>query len=199
MRSKVETGADKPSYDLGMPLPEQLQEPRVIILNGPPGVGKSTVGRSLAARSDKGICIHGDHLGDDGPADCHDGARLASGFIAGGYQLVVFERCFTDPRGLRQFQDAYLGAAPLFFYTLWAELDNAQRRDEFRDSKEPLSPDLAEIHTTMAADLEGLAPIVYADVRTVSEVIDDILLRCSLGHGRVISTLYDQRAYGDML
>jgi len=35
---------------------------RVVILNGPPGVGKTTIGRLLAARAANGACIGGDAL-----------------------------------------------------------------------------------------------------------------------------------------
>jgi predicted ABC-type ATPase len=35
---------------------------RVVINNGPSGVGKTTIGRLLAARVTNGVCIHGDAL-----------------------------------------------------------------------------------------------------------------------------------------
>jgi MoxR-like ATPase len=34
----------------------------VVLLNGPAGVGKTTVGRRLAASARNGVCVHGDDL-----------------------------------------------------------------------------------------------------------------------------------------
>ena len=39
-----------------------MTEPHVVILNGPAGVGKTTVGRARAALVPNGACIHGDEL-----------------------------------------------------------------------------------------------------------------------------------------
>lgn len=40
----------------------RAQERRVVLLNGPAGAGKTTVGRRLAATARNGICVHGDDL-----------------------------------------------------------------------------------------------------------------------------------------
>jgi 2-phosphoglycerate kinase len=34
----------------------------VVLLNGPAGAGKTTVGRKLAAGARNGVCVHGDDL-----------------------------------------------------------------------------------------------------------------------------------------
>ena len=34
----------------------------MVVLNGPPAVGKTTVGRRLAATARNGVCVHGDDL-----------------------------------------------------------------------------------------------------------------------------------------
>ena len=35
---------------------------QVVVLNGPAGVGKTSVGRRLAATARNGVCVHGDDL-----------------------------------------------------------------------------------------------------------------------------------------
>src|SRR3712207_3602106 len=48
-------------YRGGMP-PADRPQPTVVLVNGPPGVGKTTVGRLLAETARNGVCIHGDDL-----------------------------------------------------------------------------------------------------------------------------------------
>ena len=81
--------------------------PRVVIVNGPAGVGKTTTARSLAALARSAACVHGDDLRGfivrrDAPVATglgyRNGATVAGNFIAGGYDLVVLD---TSDREIR--------------------------------------------------------------------------------------------------
>ncbi len=79
---------------------------RVVILNGPAGVGKTTVGRLLAGRVTNGVCIEGDALASfivtrvpgavRAGLGYENGATIAANYLRGGYELVVFEYCFEE-------------------------------------------------------------------------------------------------------
>jgi hypothetical protein len=82
---------------------------QVVLLNGPAAVGKSTVGRRLAATARNGVCIHGDDVRrmvvTSEPGTVRQslvyvgGAALADVFLEAGYELVVFEFGFPpSPR-----------------------------------------------------------------------------------------------------
>lgn len=81
--------------------------PRIPLLNGPAGVGKTTVGQRLAGAVPNGVCIHGDDLKNfvvsrqDGTVASGlsyvGGAALAEVYLGAGFDLVVFEFVFEKP------------------------------------------------------------------------------------------------------
>ena len=157
---------------------------RVVILNGPAGVGKTTVGRLLAARARNGVCIEGDALAGfivtrDLAAvrtgmGYENGATLAANFVRAGYDLVVFEYCFEQPAHLSRFLDAYDGPAPVSVFTLWAPLAVVQARETSRAGRDPLGDRVAACHRTMERHLAGLGEVVAADAPAaeIAELLD---------------------------
>jgi hypothetical protein len=118
---------------------------RVVILNGPAGVGKTAIGRRLAGRDANGVCIEGDALAgfivNRTPGAVRqglgyvNGATLAANYIRGGYDLVVFEYCFEERRHVQCFFDAYAAPAAVFLFTLWAPLAIVEQRERARDGR----------------------------------------------------------------
>ncbi len=156
----------------------------VVILNGPAGVGKTTVGRLLAGRVANGVCIEGDALAafivTRAPGAVHaglgyeNGATIAANYVRAGYDLVVFEYCFEERRHVQRFLDAYTAPAPVFLFTLWAPLAVVAEREAARNGRSPLGERVAACHREMAARLGELGEVIEAlAVRVeIAELLD---------------------------
>jgi predicted kinase len=139
----------------------------VILLNGPSGVGKTTVGRLLAARVRNGACVHGDALRDFVVARVDDevqlglgyvnAASVAANFVRAGYERVVVDYVFEEERHVTRFVDAFDVDCDLHVVTLWGD---ASRRNDHESwlRMEPHLGDLGEI-----VDTTGLTPEQVAD------------------------------------
>jgi len=149
------------------------RQPRVVVLNGPAGVGKTTVGRLLAGRAANGVCIHGDALADfivsrrDGSVRLglgyEGGALLASNYVGAGYDLVVFEYCFERVAHIERFLATYTGTAPVSVFTLWAALEVVAVREQHRLGRRRLGDRVQECYETMRANLSELGMIIEND------------------------------------
>ncbi len=143
---------------------------RVVVLNGPAGTGKSTVGRLLAGRSANGVCIEGDALAGfivtREPAATaqglgyENGATLASNFVRAGYALVVFEYCFEERVHIERFLGAYTAAAPVFLFTLWAPLAVVLERERTRSDRARLGERVVECYRSMERGLADLGEVI---------------------------------------
>ncbi|HWI94898.1 MAG TPA: hypothetical protein VNS60_02395 [Solirubrobacterales bacterium] len=169
---------------------------RVVILNGPAGVGKSTTARALADTVANGACIHGDDLRDfivarqDGAVSTglgyRNGASLAQNFVNAGYELVVFEYVFETARGIEEFRQAYQSSVPAHFFTLWAPLEVVLKREASwtrRQQRQPLGERVEACYRRMQANLGALGPVVPTGESQVSEVVADLLCRCDRREG----------------
>jgi hypothetical protein len=104
----------------------------VVLLNGPAGAGKTTVGRKLAAGARNGVCVHGDDL--KGFVVSRDLATVETGltyvgcaalsdvYLKAGYDLVVVDFIFSGNHDVRRFLDALTCDAAVYLFTLCAPL-----------------------------------------------------------------------------
>jgi len=158
---------------------------QVVLLNGPAGVGKSTVGRRLAATARNGVCIHGDdvrrmvvtHEGGTVRQSLPyaGGAALADVFLDAGYELVVFEFVFPQPRDVERFRRGLRASVPAPLVTLWAPLGVTLARDRARPAQGRLGD--AAVTASWAeleAHLAELGPVVDADA-PVAQVVERVL------------------------
>jgi predicted ABC-type ATPase len=162
---------------------------RVVILNGPAGVGRTTVGRLLARRAPNGVCIHGDTLADfivtrvDGVVEtglgCVNGATVAANFIRAGYDLVVFEYCLESGAHVRRFLDAYDAAAPVSLFTLWAPFEVIVEREQERVGRGPLGARVEACYRSIGSNLGELGQIVpnVGAPEGVAAVLDELSAR----------------------
>ncbi len=174
-----------------------MTTPHVIILNGPAGVGKSVVGRALAALVSNGACIHGDDLKAfavtrqestvRGGLAYINGAAVAANFLDAGYTRVVFEFVFETPTAVRHFLDAFTPAVPVHLFTLWAPLEITIAREASRLYRDRvggrLGDRVAECHRAMAAHLNQLGEIVENVGGSADETATYIHRRCESGNG----------------
>jgi chloramphenicol 3-O-phosphotransferase len=155
--------------------------PRLLVLNGPPGVGKTSVARVLHGRVDGVVCVHGDDLRafapDDAAAHLGPGstyraaAVLVREYVAMGARAVVFDYCFLHARHLSHFTDALGEGIEVHVVTLWAPLEIARDRDARRaaapgSAREALEEKVDECRRSMEANRAHLGE--FHDVRAHS-------------------------------
>lgn len=176
-------------------------EPKIVLLNGPAGVGKTTVGRALAATSSNGVCIHGDNLKHfivtrqlDQVATglaYKNAATLARNFAEGGYELIVVEFVFEHPHHVARFcAELEDDSLPIHLFTLWAPLDTVvareRARSEIPDSgRSPLGQQVTDCYRTMAQNLESLGTVIHNLERSPGSLAQMIAHNVTLGIGLI--------------
>ena len=165
-----------------MSCPKQEQTQTVLLLNGPAGVGKTTVGTRLAATVANGACLHGDDLKHfvvtrapgtvDQGLSYVGGAKLADVFLEAGYDLVVFEFVFLRGAHIAQFMRSLQTESPVHLVTLWAPLATVSARDAARPKAERLGAAVAECWNEMAEHLGELGTILDASGSAETLVAD---------------------------
>ncbi|MFO0619235.1 MAG: ABC transporter ATP-binding protein, partial [Polyangiaceae bacterium] len=104
----------------------------IVIINGPPGVGKTTVSRCLSALLPGTVCIEGDrlrafapeeprrHLG--GGSTFRAASALSRAYLQMGAPRVLFDYVFLRRSHVQYFCDSAV-ELKVFLFTLWADLD----------------------------------------------------------------------------
>lgn len=174
--------------------PRKVQ--RVIVINGPAGVGKTTTARLLASQARNGACVHGDSLKEfvvsrqEGTVQQGlgyvNGASVVTNFVNGGYDVVVFEYVFERPKGLHDFLSAYGAVAPVHLFTLWADLDTVVQRELRRTGRDRLGQRVVDCYRTMERHLPSLGTRVDTATSNVAAVAEQITAMCEAGEGLLV-------------
>jgi predicted kinase len=145
---------------------------RLVLVNGPPGVGKTSAARRLAATASNGACIHGDDLRrflvsrDDGNVPYGlaylVAAATADVYLEAGFNLVVVEFVFEHPRHVDRFRRALRSAVQPRLITLWAPLAAVREREAARTGRERLGERVAVCWRSMAPVLAELGVVIDA-------------------------------------
>lgn len=157
---------------------------QVVLLNGPAGVGKTTLGPLLAQTARNGVCIHGDDIKrfvasrepDDRKAGLtyEAGGVLATTYAEAGYELVVFEFVFETVGNIRRFLDGYSASAPVGMITLWAPFRTVADREGARVERQRLGPRVRECWESLRTAKGELGQTVDA-TGGVEEVLTRVL------------------------
>jgi chloramphenicol 3-O-phosphotransferase len=168
---------------------------RVILLNGPAGVGKTTVGRMLAGRAPNGACIHGDDLKEfivsrqagavsTGLAYVN-GASIAANFVEAGYELVVFDFVFERGEYVDRFLRTFSLAVPVHLFTLWAPLETVAARERLRSDRDRLGDRVVACYETITRNRDALGIFIDTEGATPEAIADTIFHQTTAGIGLV--------------
>ncbi len=146
---------------------------QIVIVSGPPGVGKTTVSNALRNFVAGTVCIHGDELRSFTPDDARvhlgggstfrAGAALASAYLQMGAARVIFDYCFLNTRHVEYFERALTHSVRPRLFTLWASLKTVKAREKSRPGRPPLGAAVDESHHEIASNLGALGCVLDAE------------------------------------
>jgi len=146
-----------------------------VLLNGPPGVGKTTVAALLRRSLAGTVVISGDALRafapDDARASLGGGATyraagvLASTYLRLGAERVIFEYVFLRRAHFDYFRES-LSNVPPRVVTLWAPLDVILEREKTRVGAPRLGHGVSDCYREMTANLAHMGQVI--DTATLS-------------------------------
>jgi hypothetical protein len=157
---------------------------RIIIINSPAGVGKTTVSRILATYGNNSACIHG----DDFPRyivtrdldkvatglGYKNGATVTNNFINGGYDLVIYDYIFEDQTHIPKFIRNITVDSDLHFFTLWTSKETVIDREAKRLGRDRLRMRVRDCYHIMEKSLENLGFIIDTTNKYPEEIAETI-------------------------
>jgi chloramphenicol 3-O-phosphotransferase len=166
----------------------------VIILNGPPGVGKTMLAAELRTLVPSTVSISGDELRASAPADARAhlgggatyraGGVLSAAFLEMGAARVLFDYVFLRSAHFRYFREALPAAVSLHVFTLWAPLEIITERDAARPSRPRLGLGSYDSYSEMQQNMAEMGQIIdaaSADPGQLARRIHELVAR-SAGH-----------------
>ncbi|HEY4200132.1 MAG TPA: AAA family ATPase [Devosiaceae bacterium] len=143
----------------------------VVILNGPAGVGKTTVARTLAGKLPGTINVSGDTLLTFSPRDVrnylgpgstyHAGAALVRSYIEMRAPRVLFEYVFSRRQNIETFCRGLRPDTPVYVFTIWAPFEMVEQREATRPGRERLGPRVLDTYQTLQHNLGELGHVIH--------------------------------------
>lgn len=157
---------------------------KIIILNGPAGVGKTTIGNLLANTSENSVCISGDELNKfiinktesvKGRLGYKNGAALIDNFAEAGYELIIFEYVFPSQEHIDYLKSQLKTKITPNCFTLWASLEVIVQREANRKNRERLGDLVKECYSELKMSLVEFENVIETENLTKTEVLNIIL------------------------
>ena len=169
----------------------------IILINGPLGVGKTTVSEALLHHFDRGVMLDGDAVGNIHPFEIYDDARVdylyrtLAMLVAwhqreGGYRHFVINYVFERPESLARLlallrpldPDIHVFRLRASEATLWERiLTRGGSDDAYLAWELERGPELLWIQDRFGGD-EALGVVIETDELSVGDVVEVILGYC---------------------
>jgi cytidylate kinase len=156
----------------------------VVIINGPPAAGKSSVAAELHRLCSASVHISGDALRLFAPSNARTilgsgstyraAATLANFYIQTGATTVIFDYVFESPIQVAQFKAALNPQISCQVVTLWASPSILQARDAMRSETTRQGRRVSQSFTAMQPHLPGLGRQFDTSEKSISEVVSNI-------------------------
>lgn len=161
------------------------QNSKIIIINGSPGVGKSTTAQLLAKSSQNSVCIRGDDIkhwivNRDSPDLARgltyiNGGSCCENYAKAGYELIVFEYVFTKKIHVERFIENCGMRYSCFMFTLIAPLSIIKQREQFRQNREPLGEAVNIAYNEIIKNKADLGTFIDTEFLSPQEACELIL------------------------
>lgn len=170
---------------------------RIVVLNGPAGVGKSTVSRALTAQTSTAVWVQGDALRGFAAArtdeavprelTCRTAGTLAANLVAAGHELVVFDFIFHHDADVRRFLDGCSASVPVHFFTLWASLESVIQRERGRPVEDRWGERVEACYYAIESVLGSWGQVIDTDGLSAEAVAWEVHDLCAGDRARIDS------------
>jgi chloramphenicol 3-O-phosphotransferase len=154
---------------------------KIIIINGSPGVGKSTTAKLLAQSSQNSVCIRGDDIkhwiinrNSENLArglTYINGGACCRNYLQAGYELIVFEYVFTKKVDVERFIEN-CGINSCFLFTLIAPLSILKQREKLRQNRKTLGKAVDIAYDEIIQNKSDLGTFIDTEFLSPSEVCE---------------------------
>ena len=165
-----------------------LRNYKIIIINGAPGVGKSTVAELLAKSSQNSVCIRGDDIKhwivNRNSEELTKGLTYINGgaccqnYAKAGYEFIVFDYVFTKKIHVERFIENCGIKESCFLFTLIAPLSTIKQREQLRQNRERLGKAVDIAYNQIIKNKADLGTFINTEFLSPQEVCELIHMKC---------------------
>ncbi|MBV6624433.1 MAG: AAA family ATPase [Rivularia sp. (in: Bacteria)] len=156
------------------------QNCKIIIINGPPGVGKSTTAKLIAQYSQNSVCIQGDDIKhwivNRNSENLTKGLTYINGgaccrnYLKAGYELIIFDYVFTKKIHVERFIENCEMRESYFLFTLIAPLSIIKQREQLRLNRKPLGKAVDIAYAEIIKNKTDLGTFINTELLSPQEV-----------------------------
>lgn len=179
----------------------------VVVLNGPAGVGKTTICKHFAEAFPGTVAISGDAVREFSPSDARDwlgprstyraSASLISSYLEMGARRVLFDYIFETGEAFETFRALLPEHTPVHLVTIWAPLETVIAREANRPNRERLGDRVIHTYENIQRNLDYLGEIIHnsmsieAVITRIDSLIQDSARVTGTGMGSLCSDRYE--------